>query len=479
MRAAHSACPGVSRLTQADPWAFDAKRVVPPLARVIGSERFEERRAQLALAPEPTAPAPHIWAVGGGKGGVGKSVVVSSLACALAGLGRRCAVIDLDLGGANLHTLFGVSRPRHTLSHFMGGDPGSLADLLVPTSVPNLSLVGGNDALPEIANPKRSRLEKLFRHVRELDVDEVLVDLGGGSSFNVLDSFLLATRGLVVVTPEITAVENAEHFIEAAFHRALRGVAQHPEVRAAIQRIREREVGRRVGSARELIQRVKELNPPAAKLLEERADSFAPWVVANQVEGSEQERVGPDLVERCRRRLGVPIGFAGGLAADPHVREAIARRRPVAQLFSNCAFSRRIDALASGLLREDASPQRDGGRIAAPVRRDRPPMGSAPPLPARAAPLPAPDLEHPGTTLRRCREHLGLSLREMFERTRIPGLADLEAERFDALPPEPYLRGFVLEYARELGVADVGALAASYLERHRRARESGRIHPPD
>jgi len=66
----------------------------------------------------------------------------------------------------------------------------------------------------------------------------------------------------------------------------------------------------------------------------------------------------------------------------------------------------------------------------------------------------------------------------MIERTRIQGLADLEAERYDALPPEPYLRGFVLEYARELGVCDVGAVAASYLEHSRRARATGRIHAP-
>ena len=98
-------------------------------------------------APERLPGAPRIWAVGGGKGGVGKSAVASSLACAIAGTGRRCTLIDADLGGANLHTLLGVPRPRRTLSHFLSGEVQSLADLLVPTSVPNLSLVSGNEAL--------------------------------------------------------------------------------------------------------------------------------------------------------------------------------------------------------------------------------------------------------------------------------------------------------------------------------------------
>src|SRR5512134_4067696 len=71
--------------------------------------------------------APRIWAVGGGKGGVGKSVVAASLAAAMAGTGRRCALIDVDLGGANLHTLLGVSRPRRTLSHLLSAAFGAAA----------------------------------------------------------------------------------------------------------------------------------------------------------------------------------------------------------------------------------------------------------------------------------------------------------------------------------------------------------------
>src|SRR5258705_13591767 len=105
--------------------------------------------------PEAAPRARRIWAVGGGKGGVGKSVVTSSLAAAMAGLGRRCVVIDADLGAANLHTLLGAARPKVTLSHFLTGEVESLADTMAQTSVPNLWLISGNQALLEMANPKR------------------------------------------------------------------------------------------------------------------------------------------------------------------------------------------------------------------------------------------------------------------------------------------------------------------------------------
>ena len=61
----------------------------------------------------------HIWPIGGGKGGSGKSFITSSLGRLSAGLGRKTLVIDLDLGAANLHTLVGISYPSKSLSDFL------------------------------------------------------------------------------------------------------------------------------------------------------------------------------------------------------------------------------------------------------------------------------------------------------------------------------------------------------------------------
>ena len=45
---------------------------------------------------------PEVWAVGGGKGGTGKSFFSSSVALCLADAGKRVVLVDADLGGANL-----------------------------------------------------------------------------------------------------------------------------------------------------------------------------------------------------------------------------------------------------------------------------------------------------------------------------------------------------------------------------------------
>jgi flagellar biosynthesis protein FlhG len=412
--------------------------------------------------PDRRVGAPRIWAVGGGKGGVGKSVVTSNLAAAMALSGRRCAVIDADLGGANLHTLLGVSRPRYSLSHLLTGDVASLAELMVQTPVPRLWLVSGNQALLEMANPGSGQKERLFRQIRGLDVDEVVLDLSAGSAFNVLDFFLLARRGLVVVTPEPTAIENAEHFLKAAFYRSLRKVARRPDVRAVIRRLREHGTSRRVRSAGELIALVRAIDPPAAKPLEECAQSFAPLLLVNQVQTPEHRRVGPQLVTSCRELLGVAIEFAGSVDFDPNVAAAVAMQQPVLLAFPLSRFSRHIEALAERLQRRDRSVPRERSERDEPAYRRGAHGGASEPS-SRPRPLPPLDRVEPGAYLRRCREALGLTLAEMTERTRIRGLDHIESERFEHLPPEPYLKGYLLEYARELGVPEIAELAKSYL----------------
>ena len=54
---------------------------------------------------------PEVWAVGGGKGGTGKSLVAASLGIHLAQMGRRVILVDGDLGAPNLHRVLSEAAP--------------------------------------------------------------------------------------------------------------------------------------------------------------------------------------------------------------------------------------------------------------------------------------------------------------------------------------------------------------------------------
>ncbi|HEY1101659.1 MAG TPA: P-loop NTPase, partial [Myxococcota bacterium] len=161
-----------------------------------------------------------IVAVGGGKGGVGKTLVATNLALALARQQRRVLLVDADLGGANAHTVLGIAPPLVTLSDVISRK-AAIDDVAVGTPYPNLRFISG--ALDDIgaANPQHAQKMRLLRQLSHADTDVVVLDLGAGTSFNTLDFFLIAHLGVLVVLPEPTSIENAYRFLKAAFFRRL------------------------------------------------------------------------------------------------------------------------------------------------------------------------------------------------------------------------------------------------------------------
>src|SRR3989442_4902140 len=86
-------------------------------------------------------PRPQVWAVGGGKGGTGKSLVAASLGIHLAQMGRRVILVDGDLGAPNLHTILGMDPPPLALSDFIKRRIESIATVLLQTGTERLSLI--------------------------------------------------------------------------------------------------------------------------------------------------------------------------------------------------------------------------------------------------------------------------------------------------------------------------------------------------
>jgi flagellar biosynthesis protein FlhG len=293
---------------------------------------------------------PVIWGVGGGKGGVGKTVITANAAIGLAQLGKRCVAVDADLGGANLHTVLGIPSPDYTLTDFIRNKVQSLEDILAPTSSPNLHLISGSKAMLEMANPNYAQKEKLIRQISDLDVDYVLLDLGSGSAFNTLDFFLSADEGILVVLPEPTSVENVYHFIKAAFYRKLKKATKRSGVAEAVDRAMEEKVARGIQSPRTLIKNVLMIDNGAGQALQEEADGFRPSIVVNQTRRYDDRDLGNEITQACRDYFGIRIRYLGHIDEDNTLREAVRLRKTMMDAFPSSQFAQAIRSLLRNLL---------------------------------------------------------------------------------------------------------------------------------
>ena len=86
----------------------------------------------------------NILPIASGKGGVGKSNTAVNLAIILAKKGKRVVLIDLDFGGANLHTLLGLKNNHAGLGNFIDKQTSEFSEMIQGNQVENLHFVAGD-----------------------------------------------------------------------------------------------------------------------------------------------------------------------------------------------------------------------------------------------------------------------------------------------------------------------------------------------
>ncbi len=292
-------------------------------------------------------PGRRIIAIGGGKGGVGKSLIAANLAIYLAQLGKRVVLIDADLGGANLHTFVGVERPKVTLADFFDKRVARIEDVVVETSVKGLGLISGEGDPLWAANPKPATKNRLINQVRELDVDFLICDLPPGSGFIALDFFVVAHLGLLVVVPEPTSIENTFRFMKSAFLRRLRDVRGLETLPA------DRNVEGGIPSPLDLYEAALAKDPALGARVLDEIQKFRPRLVVNQTRTRADLDLGPQLRSAGRRRLGLAIDYLGHLESDDAVWLAVRKRRPLVVEHPESKVAKNVERIARKLLGAD------------------------------------------------------------------------------------------------------------------------------
>jgi len=313
---------------------------------------------------------PLVIAVGGGKGGVGKSVIAVNLSLSLARLGANVTLVDADLGSANVHTMLGIERPGLTLQALFDGRAKHLHEVAVPSGYPNLQLIPGSVAVPGAANLQHARKLRLLRQLRKLPGDVVVVDCGAGIHFNVVDFFTAADVQLLIASAQLVSLQNAYGFLKASVYRMLRRVAQEHGKAELVESATDQSEVETVGK---LLSVIRERDEVLGDLLALSLEDARFYLLGNQLSDARETNALQALSRMIQSFLHLSVPVLGALPRRDHINLAVTRRKPFVAASSE-PEARLLLQIAEQLLRTHATVQRPDrtGDFRLPDGQERP-----------------------------------------------------------------------------------------------------------
>ncbi|MBE9536631.1 MAG: P-loop NTPase [Proteobacteria bacterium] len=280
---------------------------------------------------------PTIIPVAGGKGGVGKSLVAANIAISLAELGKSTIAVDLDLGGSSLHNYLGLHNTNPGIGDYLKAKAGDLESLLVPTAHANLHFLPGDGHTPFMANIQYVQKIKLLKEIKRLPADYIILDLGAGSSYNVLDYFGLAHSGIIVATFDYSSMMNVLGFLRNFIYRLFRQVSRHNKwICEMLEELYHQPISAEVPNVEEIIIKAGDIDAEVAEKMRYVCDKCRPRFIFNMGDHPDELNVLDAFDKALRERLSIEADYIGFVFEDPSVRRAVKKRLP---LVSNCRDS--------------------------------------------------------------------------------------------------------------------------------------------
>ena len=290
-----------------------------------------------------------IWAIGGGKGGTGKTVMSALFAAHAAGKRKKVILVDGDFGGANLHTFFNVSPEKSSLNDFFEKKT-DLKDTLIDTQISGLKLISGDMRSFNPLSVKYIQRLKFYRHLKQLNADIIIIDLGAGTALNTLDTFLLADKMILVSTAEITSIENLYLFVKKVIVRKIKDMLSYEGFRDV-----DKTVLKTVLSNREtikfsdFIELLKGMGPEQEKIVTEGLGGIQINLVLNQIREKMLSKYGISLKNILKRHYNIDALFSGYLDYNDKIHELVNGDTDINLVLENGGIKPSIDFISANI----------------------------------------------------------------------------------------------------------------------------------
>jgi len=248
-------------------------------------------RKMKQINPKPV----RVIAVTSGKGGVGKTNLSVNLGVALAQMGKRVALLDADMGLANVDILLGLS-PEFNLSHVLAGEK-TLDDIMLkgPAGLKVIPASSGIQQMSELSTAEQAGIIRAFSEIDQ-NLDVLIVDTAAGISSSVVNFARACQEIIVVVCDEPTSLTDAYAYI---------------------------------------------------KLLNRDYGLSKFHIVTNMVQSAQQgQQLFTKLTKVTDRYLDVSLSYTGAIPFDEYLRKSVQKQKPVVDVFPRSKSALAVKNLA-------------------------------------------------------------------------------------------------------------------------------------
>lgn len=284
-----------------------------------------------------------IISIASGKGGVGKSVLATNLGILLARQNLKVVVADLDVGGADVHVLFGEFNAPFTISDFLYRRVEELSEVVCPLPFSGLSMIQGTGDTLATSNMQFARKKRLINNLKKVPADILIVDVGAGTSFHALDFFLMADHHITVATPDPTSILDLYRLIKLAAIRRVLGLF------LGYSQMTENLAHQDFTSIDSVLEAVAETDAESREKADKTVREFNPFLVLNRV----SNRTGVNtkrLQLTLKKFVGCDITTLGEIPEDALVTASVRSFLPVVEHAPDSPAAKALSTIADNLL---------------------------------------------------------------------------------------------------------------------------------
>ncbi len=256
--------------------------------------------------------------IGGGKGGVGKTMFTALLGLSLVQAKKRTVIIDADFRSPSMNSLLRVKTPQYSLKDFLSRQVADINAILQITQFKNLHLVSGATGVLGMTEYCFSHCSRLIDNLRNINADYILIDLESGTSREAIDLFMTADERIIIANPNPMSIQENYSFLKLCQFKKLRDTFKNTPHMFSL--IRESYEG---NSAAGLITLGRALREYQQQHPDISLDYFHPRVVLNMMRDQDEALEIRAFQLVCEELLGIRLDFWGSIDYQTDMRPAM------------------------------------------------------------------------------------------------------------------------------------------------------------